>query len=90
MVRLVRVEARQPWRLFVAFSDGLSGEVDLSDRLVGPMFAPLADPKYFEEVTLDEWGAPCWPNGLDLAPDALHERVLGSTASRVADGSRQG
>lgn len=80
MVRLTRVEARRPGCLFVEFSDGLSGEGDLSDRMVGPMFAPLADPAYFARVTLDEWGAPCWPNGLDLAPDGLH-------ASLVASGS---
>ena len=29
----------------------------------------------FRQVSLDVFGAPCWPNGADLAPDALHEKL---------------
>jgi hypothetical protein len=73
--------------LFVEFSDGLSGEVDLSDRMVGPMFAPLADPAYFVQVTLDEWGAPSWPNGLELAPDGLHARLVATRSTQPTEGT---
>jgi hypothetical protein len=85
MVRLTHVEARYPGRLYVEFSDGLCGEVDLSDQLVGPMFAPLVDSTYFAQVVLDEWGAPCWPNGLDLAPDGLHARLTASHSTRSTE-----
>lgn len=87
MVRLTRVEARPAHRLFVEFSDGLSGEVDLSRKMVGPMFAPLADPAYFAQVTLDEWGAPCWPNGLDLAPDGLYASLGAARTPNVTEAS---
>jgi hypothetical protein len=26
---------------------------------------------------MDEFGAVCWPNGLDLAPDAMHSELTG-------------
>jgi hypothetical protein len=26
----------------------------------------------FARVSLDEFGVPCWPNGADIAPDALY------------------
>jgi hypothetical protein len=29
-------------------------------------------------VKVDEFGAVCWPNGLDLAPDAMHEELTGA------------
>jgi hypothetical protein len=51
------------------------GEVDLSERLFGPVFEPLKLESFFRRVTLDEYGAPCWPNGADLAPDALYEML---------------
>lgn len=84
MERIVFLEARAPHRLFVRFDDGLEGEDDMSQRLRGPMFAPLLDPAYFSQVTLSDYGAPLWPNGLDIAPDALHERLVRAGEGRLA------
>jgi hypothetical protein len=48
--------------------------VDASPLLSGPVFEPLKDPAYFARVTLDlVCGTVVWPNGVDLAPEALHE-----------------
>jgi hypothetical protein len=75
MTTLLKVEARAGFVLYVEFSDGLAGEVNLAARLFGPVFEPLRDEAYFRQVTLDEFGAPCWPNGADLAPDGLHRQL---------------
>ena len=77
MERIVHVKALQDWRLEIRFSDGTAGVVALQDRLFGPMFEPLKDPAFFEQVQVDEFGAVCWPNGADLAPDALYEKLRG-------------
>ena len=77
MQRVSRVEALAGYRLHVEFSDGLSGEIDLSARLFGLVFEPLKDPKLFVEVLIDELGVVCWPDGADLAPDALYEALKG-------------
>ena len=74
-IHTVRVEVRPDHRLFIAFSDGTSGEVDLSSRLFGPVFEPLRDPEMFGQVTIDEFGALTWPCGADLAPDALYRQL---------------
>ncbi len=83
MERIVHLEARHPYRLFVEFDDGVKGEYDMSDRLVGPVFEPLRDPAFFAQVRLDEWGAPAWPNGTDIAPDALHARLVAAHGSQT-------
>ena len=83
MERITRLEVRPEHALYVEFDDGVCGVYDMKERLNGPMFAPLKDPAYFAQVRLAEWGAPVWPNGLDLAPDALHDRLLAAGA-RVA------
>lgn len=75
MSHVTEVKALSGWRLAVVFSDGVRGEISLEDRLFGPMFEPLRDPAFFNRVALDEFGVICWPNGADLAPDALHERL---------------
>lgn len=68
------------YRLEVSFDDGTSGVVSLKDRLFGPMFEPLRDPAMFQQVSVDEFGAVCWPNGADLAPDALYEKLRAASA----------
>jgi hypothetical protein len=82
MGKIVSVKARADWKLEIAFSDGTRGTVSLKDRLFGPVFEPLKDPKLFAQVTVDEFGAVCWPNGADLAPDALYAKLKALT--RVA------
>jgi hypothetical protein len=75
--RVTEVEALPGFRLRVAFADGLKGMVDLSGLVHSPkagVFAALADPALFAQVTLD-YGAVAWPGELDLAPDAMHAAI---------------
>ena len=85
MTHVSRVEVRRPYRLWVEFADGVAGEIDLADRLFGTVFEPLKDPELFAKVEIDEFGAVCWPNGADLAPDALYLRLANRAAGRGAD-----
>jgi Protein of unknown function (DUF2442) len=66
--------------LRLAFADGLSGEVDVLDRMRGPVFADARTPQGFAQVEVDlETGTVVWPGGADLAPDTLYERVSSGT-----------
>jgi hypothetical protein len=66
--------------VWVRCRDGSSGEVDLRPVLHGPVFAPLHDPAYFSQFTLDPEGRTLvWPNGADVAPEYLHDRVRRGT-----------
>ena len=78
MHRVVKVTALPQHRLQVEFDDGVAGVVEIFPRLSGPVFEPLHDEALFRQVTIDdETGAVCWPNGPDLAPDAMYSRVSG-------------
>lgn len=71
-----------PHKLQLTFSDGASGVVDLSGERWEGVFAPLADPDYFAQVSVDsELGTVVWPNGADMAPDALYEDVRSATGA---------
>jgi hypothetical protein len=62
--------------LRLTFADGLSGEVDVLDRMRGPVFEDARTAEGFAKVETDaETGTIVWPAGADLAPDTLYERV---------------
>ncbi|MGO8746959.1 MAG: DUF2442 domain-containing protein [Thermoguttaceae bacterium] len=75
MQKATRVSALAGYRIYVEFADGTAGEIDLSDRLFGPVFEPLRDENEFRKVAVDEFGAIVWPCGADLAPDAVYQRL---------------
>jgi len=66
-------------RLRVVFLDGTSGEVDLgaflrSDEVRGTVFEPLGKNDLFGQVKVVD-GTVEWPNGADLAPDAMYDAI---------------
>jgi Protein of unknown function (DUF2442) len=73
--RLLSVHSLDGFRLAARFDDGTSGEIALRERLFGPVFDPLRDPDDFARAFVDEFGAVAWPNGADLAPDALYAEL---------------
>jgi hypothetical protein len=62
--------------LRLTFADGLVGEVEVLDRMHGPVFEEVRTVEGFVRAVVDEeTGTVVWPGGADLAPDTLYERV---------------
>lgn len=74
---ITAVEVLRHGVLRLTFADGLSGEVDVLDRMRGPVFEHARTPAGFAGVTVDpELGTVVWrPGQADLAPDTLYVRV---------------
>ncbi|HEY8149862.1 MAG TPA: DUF2442 domain-containing protein [Vicinamibacteria bacterium] len=76
MPRLVAARHVRDFVIWLRFSDGVEGEVDLAGDLDGPIFEPLRDASYFRSFVLHpELHTIAWPNGADLAPEFLYERI---------------
>ncbi len=58
------------YRLRLRFNDGAEKTVDFSQWLHGPVFEPLREISEFRKFFL-AGGTVCWPNGADVAPEAL-------------------
>lgn len=62
--------------LRLTFADGLTAELDVLDRMRGPVFADARTTAGFAKVAVDpETGTVVWPGGADLAPDTLYVRA---------------
>jgi hypothetical protein len=64
------------FRIWLEFSDGARGEVDLGSELDGPVFEPLRDVAFFRQVRLHpELRTLVWPDGADFAPEFLRRHL---------------
>ncbi len=69
-----KAEYVKDYKIKLLFSDGITKIVDFKPfvQSTRKLTAPLLNAEYFKSFTVDEITI-CWPNGLDFAPDFLHE-----------------
>ncbi|MGD0949761.1 MAG: DUF2442 domain-containing protein [Candidatus Binatia bacterium] len=92
MVRVIEARHVRDYVVWLRFSDGIEGEVDLRDELYGEVFAPLKDPALFRSFAVHpEWHTIAWSSGADFAPEFLHEavkaRLTGGSTPTAATGA---
>ena len=74
--KVTHVEYAHDFTIHIRFSDGTEGDVDLSQELYGELFEPLKDIETFRQFTVHpEFHTLCWPNGADMAPEFLYEKI---------------
>ncbi len=73
---VITIEYKEGFVYRVVFDDGTSGDIDFSEYLGrGPVFEPLRDKAFFKKAKI-EGGTIAWPNGADIAPESLYEKVF--------------
>lgn len=79
-MRVVEVEPRGLYRLWLRFADGVEGEVDLSGRASKGVFSAWADPDFFQRVSIRDYGAVAWGDGddIELSQHGLYRDLKGS------------
>lgn len=80
MIRPTAVEARDGYRIWLRYSDGTSGEVDLSDFAGRGVFKSWDEPGGFGKVHIAPHRAIVWDENLELCPDALYIELTGSAS----------
>ena len=74
ILRITTARVTRPHLLELKFNDGSEKTVDVRPLLTGPVFEPLRAGEFFARMYLDDvCGTVTWPNGADLAPEALYE-----------------
>jgi hypothetical protein len=79
MERVTSVRALPGYRLWLRFTDGVEGEVDLSPLVGRGVFSSWEDEESFQAVGVSDSGAPEWPGEIDLCPDSLYLQLTGKT-----------
>ena len=68
--RIASARVVEGHRIELTFSDGYTGQIDLSPALWGPVFDALKDAAYFRQVRVED-DTIRWPNDADFFPDVL-------------------
>ncbi len=72
-----QVQPLENYRLWVRFSDGVEGVVDLSEYAGHGVFALWNDYREFEKVYIGSGGEIAWSEHIDMCPDAVYLRITG-------------
>ena len=83
MPKLLKVEAREGYRIWVEYDDGACGEVDYSHKVGRGVFKVWDEPGVFERVYVTKYGAIGWSDELDLCPDTVYFRLTGKTPEEM-------
>ncbi|TEU22638.1 MAG: DUF2442 domain-containing protein [Anaerolineales bacterium] len=73
----IKVEPLENYRLWVKYSDGVEGIVDLSDLAGKGVFALWNDYREFQKVYIGPSGEIAWSDQVDLCPDATYLKITG-------------
>ena len=89
----VFVEAREGLSIWIEFSDGVKGEVDLSPHAANRALSAWDNREFFERVHIDEFGFITWGNvvpgdastEMDIESAILYAQLLGLTPDEIKE-----
>jgi hypothetical protein len=85
--KIKKLQYKENYIYHIRFEDDREGDVDFSPFLWGEAFQDLKDRTLFKKAFVDETtGTITWPNGVDLAAEAIYQKTLIRSASPLSRG----
>jgi hypothetical protein len=76
-------EARPNYHVYLEFSDGARGEVDLSDLAGRGVFEAWNDAAFFDRVRIGEHREVKWNDEIELSADSLYLKLTGKSPEDI-------
>lgn len=83
MLNLIEAEALPGYHLRLRYSDGVTGEVDVSHLVGRGVFELWNDVTAFERVSIGSAGELRWTDEVALCADALYMEITGKTPAEI-------
>jgi len=77
------VRALPNYRIYIKYSDGAEGEIDLSDLVGQGVFEAWRDYRFFKKVYIGAGRQIQWSDEIELCPDTLYMRLTGKTPEEL-------
>ena len=88
MARAVEVKAQDDYRIWLRYSDGVSGEIDLSDLVGRGVFRAWNDRAFFDKVYVSPHGSIAWSADIEICPDAQYIELTGKAVEESDTAAR--
>ena len=83
LIKPIRVKALSDYRIYLEFSDGTKGEVDLSDLAGKGVFKAWDDYDFFERVRIGQHREITWDEEIELCADSLYLKLTGKSPEEL-------
>jgi hypothetical protein len=83
MIKPTKVQALPSYRIYLEFSDGARGEVDLSDLAGKGVFQVWNDYNFFEKVHIGDHREIKWNDEIELCADSLYLKLTGKSPEEL-------
>ena len=78
MKKIIEVKPLENYKIWIKFSDGVSGVVDLSNLEGRGVFKLWKNKKFFNSVKINPLtNTVSWGEEIDLCPDTLYAKIVG-------------
>ncbi len=77
IARPISVKPLNKYAIFVQFSDGMQGTVDLTHLAHKGVFCQWDTGNLFSQVHIDDFGAIAWNEDIDICPDSIWLQLKG-------------
>lgn len=77
MYRITEVKALSDYNIWLKYSDGTEGTIDLSYLVGKGVFSLWNDYEEFKKVSIGTSGELLWGMKVDLCPDSLYMKITG-------------
>lgn len=86
LVRPTAVKPLEGYCIWIRYSDGVAGEIDLSYLAGRGVFKEWLSRSFFETVHVTLDGGVAWRQDIELCPDALYMQLTGKSVSELMPG----
>ena len=83
MPKPTEVRPLDNYRIWVKYSDGIEGVVDLSDLAGAGVFALWNDYHEFQKVHIGTSGEIAWNDQIDICPDSAYLKITGKSPEDI-------
>lgn len=83
MFKPVQVKALPAYKIWVKYSDGVEGEVDISHLVGKGIFLQWNDYEFFQKVHIGGNGEIAWNDTIDICPDSIYMKITGKSPEEL-------